>query len=381
MTRPGPLVLVGAPRSGASALLWALGEHPDIRPVQDGAWLSPLVGGLEAAWQATAAHARHGRRRRASRAEFFSGFGPAAEARLADRGLPVVESWTLSDRLPGVLALFPRARVVHVVRDAADAAAAMCGQPIADGACFTPATAWRAWAACTEAALAAERAYGGEVVLRLRRQELLDDPGGMVERVLRHAGLAAAGRGTVRSLTTTSVCRPPAVDPPDEATARRVARLTRELSSTAAGGVPDDAVRQRIEAGLSAQMLGAGSAMDPRATLRGLVEAAVPDSAVVAVISKGDERLLTAAGRECWHFPRAANGEYSGFHPEDGNEAVRLLKQVQAEGASHLVVPAASAWWCEHYREFARYLSAHARQVGYLEGVASVHELGGSGGG
>jgi Glycosyl transferases group 1 len=87
-----------------------------------------------------------------------------------------------------------------------------------------------------------------------------------------------------------------------------------------------------------------------------LVAEALPAGATVLVVSRGDEELVTFDGRVGWHFPQAESGVYAGHHPEDSEVAVRHLEELRVRGATHLVIPATSAWWLDHYVDFRRHL-------------------------
>jgi hypothetical protein len=82
----------------------------------------------------------------------------------------------------------------------------------------------------------------------------------------------------------------------------------------------------------------------------------LPAGATVLVVSRGDDELLALDGQVGWHFPQADDGRYAGYHPEDGETAIRHLEELRARGATHLVIPATSAWWLEHYEDFRRHL-------------------------
>jgi hypothetical protein len=86
------------------------------------------------------------------------------------------------------------------------------------------------------------------------------------------------------------------------------------------------------------------------------VRRAVPAGSIVLVVSKGDDRLVRIDGRRGWHFPRAEDGSYAGFHPESGADAVAMLEELRAAGAAFLAFPATSLWWLEHYPELAEHL-------------------------
>jgi glycosyltransferase involved in cell wall biosynthesis len=87
-----------------------------------------------------------------------------------------------------------------------------------------------------------------------------------------------------------------------------------------------------------------------------LVAEQLPTGATVLVVSRGDDELVALDGRVGWHFPQAEDGRYAGYHPEDSEMAVRHLEELRTRGATHLVIPATSAWWLDHYADFRRHL-------------------------
>ncbi|HEX3040678.1 MAG TPA: glycosyltransferase family 2 protein [Solirubrobacterales bacterium] len=119
---------------------------------------------------------------------------------------------------------------------------------------------------------------------------------------------------------------------------------------------------------LSAELADRGIEVEPAAldyervvaAVREQVERTLPEGARALVVSRGDAELLRARGRECLHFPRGADGRYLGRHPADEEEAIALLEAERAVGAEYLVVPAAEAWWLEHYRGLAAHLADRA---------------------
>src|SRR5205085_1170358 len=94
------------------------------------------------------------------------------------------------------------------------------------------------------------------------------------------------------------------------------------------------------------------------ARIRDAVAASIPAGATVAVVSKGDPKLLELAGRRAWHLPQTPHGVYAGHHPANGAEAVAQLEALRAKGAEFLLLPATSFWWLDHYAEFRRHLEA-----------------------
>jgi hypothetical protein len=107
---------------------------------------------------------------------------------------------------------------------------------------------------------------------------------------------------------------------------------------------------------------------------RAVAEATPPQSAV-AVISKGDPKLIRLDGRSGLHFPGDAEGRYVGFHPRTSEEAIALLDTARAAGAEFLCIPATAFWWLEHYQGFADWLGGHCRSVGGDADACVVYEL------
>jgi hypothetical protein len=105
------------------------------------------------------------------------------------------------------------------------------------------------------------------------------------------------------------------------------------------------------------------------ADLAGLVQRTVPAGAVVLMVSRGDEELLSLEERHGWHFPQAGDGVYAGYYPADSAAAIAHLEQLKAEGAGYLVFPSAAFWWLDYYADFRHHLESHYQ-------VACWHETG-----
>jgi hypothetical protein len=110
------------------------------------------------------------------------------------------------------------------------------------------------------------------------------------------------------------------------------------------------------------------------ARVRAVIERSVPPDATVAVISKGDEQLISLEGRCGWHFPEGAGGTYAGYYPPSGSIAVAHLEQLRERGASFLALPSTAFWWLEHYDEFREHLEERYRRVWFDEGCA-IYDL------
>jgi GT2 family glycosyltransferase len=112
-----------------------------------------------------------------------------------------------------------------------------------------------------------------------------------------------------------------------------------------------------------------------RVRVAAIVGCHVPAQATVLVISKGDERLIALDPIRAWHFPRQDDGSYSGHHPADDADAIARLEAMRERGATHLVVPATSRWWLEHYAGFHDHLSRNYRCAAAEPATAVIYEL------
>lgn len=98
------------------------------------------------------------------------------------------------------------------------------------------------------------------------------------------------------------------------------------------------------------------------ADLTKAISASVARGSKVLVVSKGDDWLLKLESCEARHFPEdATKGGFAGYHPENGAEALELLRASQREGADYLAFPPQSLWWLEYYGEFKTYLERFGR--------------------
>ncbi|MDX6567252.1 MAG: hypothetical protein QOE10_2914, partial [Gaiellales bacterium] len=101
---------------------------------------------------------------------------------------------------------------------------------------------------------------------------------------------------------------------------------------------------------------------DQVAAIRALLDAEIPAGEVVAVVSRGDDDLVTLDGPRGRHLPRTDDGAYLGGHPADSSAAVAHVEAARAAGASWLFLPRASEWWLDHYET----LQTHLASVGGL---------------
>lgn len=102
---------------------------------------------------------------------------------------------------------------------------------------------------------------------------------------------------------------------------------------------------------------------------------ATPEAAVVAVVSKGDPRLIEIEGREGRHFPGDAEGRYAGYYPRTSEEAISYLEEARRAGVQYFCIPATAIWWLDHYQALAAWLGARCRIVAEDPETCVVYDL------
>jgi hypothetical protein len=108
---------------------------------------------------------------------------------------------------------------------------------------------------------------------------------------------------------------------------------------------------------------------------RALVCQVVPAGATIAVISRGDARLVALPERTGWHLPQVSGGTFAGHHPADSAEALQQLEALRGRGAAYLAVPATDLWWLAYYGGLRDALARDAALVAYHHDVGAVYRL------
>lgn len=109
--------------------------------------------------------------------------------------------------------------------------------------------------------------------------------------------------------------------------------------------------------------------------LGALLQDATPAESVIAVVSKGDPRLLEIEGREGRHFPGDPDGRYAGYYPRTSEEAISQLEGARRGGAEFFCLPATALWWLDHYQALAAWLGSHARIVAEDSETCVLYDL------
>jgi Sulfotransferase family len=218
-----PILIVGSPRSGTSVLTWALGQHPRILPLVEGEWLCKLAVNLPATYRLGVSRGEHSQfsSMGINPRDFYKSVGEAINRLLLDhrfeyerlrgeRGSEAEKGTDgayrisrssddpkvryvdgtpeYSNHILALSWLFPEAKFIHLVRDARSVARSLVNFHRIGGPEWTPADAYQKWMAHVRACLEAELAFGSEVVLRVRHQDLMDSPEQALRRCLAFAG-------------------------------------------------------------------------------------------------------------------------------------------------------------------------------------------------
>lgn len=109
--------------------------------------------------------------------------------------------------------------------------------------------------------------------------------------------------------------------------------------------------------------------------LEAAVRDATPAESVIAVVSKGDPRLVEIESRQGLHFPADPEGRYVGYHPRTSEEAIAQVEGARRAGAEFLCLPATALWWLDHYQGFAAWLGAHCRVVARDPATCVLYDL------
>jgi sulfotransferase family protein len=219
-----PIFVVGSPRSGTSILSWCLGQHPNMIALEESGWMGDLAINLAIYYQTGTARGDYSllSSMDVEKAEFFSFFGksindlilrhrvdlnrkrwqraagpnavmgPRTKSQLAlspkARWVDATPEYSL--HICGLRKLFPDALFVHIFRDVTSVVRSMLHFHHVSGKRLVANAqeAYTYWLTTVSKCLLAERAYGPQVIFRLRHCDLVAKPEATLRSLLSFLG-------------------------------------------------------------------------------------------------------------------------------------------------------------------------------------------------
>lgn len=107
--------------------------------------------------------------------------------------------------------------------------------------------------------------------------------------------------------------------------------------------------------------------------VRRVANEAIPAGGRVAVVSRGDEDLLSLGAAFAEHFPGDESGAWLGWYPESGAQAAALLEKAVSRSVEYLLVPDTASWWLQKYPELAESLERDWSELIRDDGTCVVY--------
>ena len=207
-----PIFVVGSPRSGTSILTWCLGQHPNIFPVDESTGIGELALALAVCYQTKMGLGPDSlwSAMNMQREEFIATFGQTINELIQRHKVELERKWwkqafapnppphdfvaekatsltktrwvdgtpAYSFHIYGLRKLFPNALFIHIIRDVTPVVRSMLNFHRLAGMSLVAneQEGYNLWFRSVSACLLAERAYGPDVVFRLRYNDLVGQP-------------------------------------------------------------------------------------------------------------------------------------------------------------------------------------------------------------
>ena len=359
-----PVFVVGAPRSGHVELAYALGQAAGFVSVPDRQWLFEAVRLIDETLdqQPTASSEQQ--------AVITRTLGELLQP---DHGRVVVALSAAAAPLPAMAERFSEAKFIHVVRDPDEVAASLAIAQMEEGILYSRDAAYRGWMRDFEIGLALEESVGRRA-MRISHRRLWSSRSSSMSEVLEF--LDCPNQASAVALTATNLFPRPRfrIDRPSSlqaVTAREMWRDHQRRRARSQRGQDIELLRTLLRG----MALREPSDLPMVDRVKQLIKEATAQGSVVAIVSRGDDALVSLNGRTGWHFPQASEGYYAGFHPANSAEAISHLEHLRSLGATHFVIPATAFWWLDYYSELTTYLAAEARLVAFLETAGAVWDF------
>jgi hypothetical protein len=219
-----PIFVVGSPRSGTSILTWCLGQHPNLFPVPESNWMGDFALNVAISYQVGAARGDYSilSAMDIGENEFFVAFGQSINrlivqhraelerkrksrsgaSKVDPRWLEATSTsagpktrWVdgtpeYSLHICALRKFFPQALFIHLIRDVRAVVSSMVNFDRVAGFKLVASEeeAYHYWIRTVSACLMAERAYGPNVIRRIRYADLTDRPEAAMHALLEFLG-------------------------------------------------------------------------------------------------------------------------------------------------------------------------------------------------
>lgn len=372
-----PVFVVSGLEPLARFLAFCIGQHSSFVPFAATAWMTEVAATAARYLQGLQAREASGRLTGSSAEAVYMAASASVDALLlaTSMGQPdeMGRRWVSAPRaerrtLMAAAALYPKARLIHVVRPVdADVYASF-----RIGGDAEASELYDSWLNATRAILATRQLLDEEQVLVVQFDDFARDPVRAMSACLEFLGEEyepecigfLVGRDT-KAGPKRGVLVPELDALPAQFDARLLSlALTGKRASSKRGPTLAEltsalggASTSPLPSNLGAESRTAERDPNPYSSSHDLVHRVAARDAVVSVVSKGDERAVRFPGRAVgWHFPQTEDGTYLGHHPRDGREAITHLEHLRRLGAEFLLIPKPYMWWLAHYTDFRLHL-------------------------